>query len=216
MSNELPKFDELKVTVKQSALPAFKELTTVAKTTSTPEGQKVVGMQYGGHNPKKPKVGKRVNLAQGLDTFKKSFGQKALFYRYIRLPDVKNYGLPGPKGGACILVSLRNSDVFDFAFSICSSEDTFIKDQSRVICQQRYKKGEICRIARRDLNASCYENILRAITNYLTVNSTGVHNTLASEPTLEPKSLGVTSNNLKKLAGVISDYYVNSANENSI
>jgi hypothetical protein len=203
----LPKFDELlKSQPAKAKLPSFAELQAAqaAKKGGLPsfeELQKASKAKKDKGSAKKPKQAKTLDIFRGAISPKQPIGH-ALFYRYLRTQDEANEGLPGPRGGACILVNMLNEREFTFSFSVCSEEDPFIKDESRRLCQERFLALEIIKVTNRDANASCYENIYRAIENYFK------NQNAATDAQLQLLSPKVTMNQLRGLKRAIHDYYL--------
>lgn len=193
----LPKFEDLQknkpAVTTAKGLPSFAELQKMKEKNEKDKKKEA----------KKKARAPRPKNAKTLDVFKQQIGATghALFYRYIRIPDENNGGLAGPKGGACILVNMVDDKSFSFSFSVCSPVDPFIKDESRRICQNRFNGGTgwLCAITRRDMHASCYDNIARAIENHFIKNSS------LSEPLLT-KGNKVTDQHLKLLARFIRSF----------
>jgi hypothetical protein len=174
MAQKLPPFDQLQDKKKPAAPPPFDQL----KSTKTPEAPVVAPASGATAKPAKKKKGanKRKKLAMPLIDFAKLYKQgHAMFFQHVRVPDENNISewdnkpLPGPKGGATILIDLLNDSSLRFSFAICNLEenDTFVKDEARKMCQDRFVTGELVHVDGYTDTVSIVENISEAIAHHL-------------------------------------------------
>lgn len=216
---------DLEVIAQIEALPAFDSLVVKSESDSITDAidkQDVSAPQYSqAHRAAWPfptisqpdngveigdptvvrKKNPRPKLAKSITEFRTQAGKgHALFYRYLRIPDEANSYEPGPKGGACILVDMLDSDRFVFSFAVCSPVDPFIKDEARRLCQERYSNNDTCTVSNRDDFYTCFENVGFAIRNYFE----GIVEN--GEPRLHINSPRVTENQLKLLLKAIDSW----------
>lgn len=112
---------------------------------------------------------KRVKIASSVESLQRDYGI-TVFYRYVRLPDENiregKRVYASPKEGACLMVVIMPPTAFKFTFSLCDEDMTFIKDEGRRLCQERYRGARWVMIADVDKNASFLDNIERAYENF--------------------------------------------------
>lgn len=203
---KLPSFEDLVKMQKPTEPPPFEQLKPAKKVKGDKNHPKAVEAAKN-KKPKKVKgANKHVNKAQDIFEFEKTHRSgHAMFFRHIRVPDEKNvnsdhYPLPGPKGGATILVDLVDDDRFIFSFSICNLEenDPYIKDEARRMCQERFTKGQTITLTQQTKGLSCFENVSEAIHNYFYGHSDG--------PQLRVNSTSITRDSLATLRRYIKRY----------
>lgn len=125
------------------------------------------------------------------------------FIRYVR--PVDDYGIIQSFGGVAVLINLDpENKSFKFSMSICGKGDLFNKKIAVSICKNRYEFGNYFEVINYDSNISVMSNIYTALRNHLHLNE--FDGTFPS-PTITRLPPKTKSNSLKKVIGLIEDYY---------
>jgi hypothetical protein len=209
---QLPPFSELKDRNAPPAPPPFESLTQ----TKGPNAEQT---QHP-HEKKKSKKGlnKRKKQAVNIQSFATQHGTgHAMFFRHIRVPDPHNREytdgpmLPGPKGGATILVDMISEDKFRFSFAICNLEegDAYVKDEARKMCQDRFREGQIISLTQRDAGMSCFENIEAAIKAHFRGWTHHPEDSTVALPQIEVIGSNISEESLQTLQRYIKKYGAN-------
>jgi hypothetical protein len=200
-----PSFDELqRMQPKKPTLPGFDELQKLNAQRKNDEARKKREEARKAtpvtNNTRSQYV--KVRNALSLPQFRAKHNIKgsALFYRYVRLPDENNMFLPGPKGGAAILIELQEPSKFQFSFAVCSPEDSFSFDEARVLCQKRFAAGVVLKVENYDRNTSTVEAIQAALEAYMAGEQLG-------EPRITYRSKFATNQHLQMLLDTIDENY---------